>query len=384
MFRCRGNSSSVATGRRERRARAAAGLSVAGLLAIGLAGLASGAGAATPTVAKAQAAVKTYMGTKPFQGPTTAVKAVKGKKVTVVACPLANEGCLKAANAVKDAGKLLGWSVTLVDGKGDPAATAAAMAQAIAGKTDGIALIAIDRASTGSALAKAHSANIPVVGFADDNIPGTGPDNVFAEVTLDGDRLGDMLGQWIVADSNGKAKVAMFNAPELSTIRKRFAATQKVLKACRTCKIESVTNFTLATSFTQLPLLTNNVLLSHPEVTYVWNPAGAFGTLQGTTIDQTQAKGKVKVVTFDCVSTNLSLIRSGTSTLKACAATGEIQSGYAIVDQLNRAFAGQPAAPTGNTIPFRLIDKSNAPDPKIGWPGDTGFAAAYKKMWGIS
>jgi ribose transport system substrate-binding protein len=335
-------------------------------------------------VAAAKASVEKYKADKDFVGPGSGPEGVKNKSITVIACPLANEGCTKAAKAVKDAGSLLGWKVNIVDGQGSPQASTAAMKQAIAAKTEGIALVAIDKEMVSGALPAAQKAKIPVVSFADNNVAGDGPDNVFAVVNLDADVLGTMIADWVVADSNGKANVAMFNAPELSTIQQRYDASKKVIDACGDCKVSVTQNFQLATSATQLPLLTTNVLTKHPDVDYLWDPSGGLGSLQATAVDQSASKGKVKTVTFDCVSTNLKQIRAGNSSLVACAGTGEEQSGFAIVDQLNRAFAGEPRAQEGDTIPFHLIDKANAPEPDVGWPGDPGFEEGYKKIWGVS
>lgn len=352
----------------------------------------TGAAATTPatttsedtTVADAQAAVEEFKSDKPFVGPGSGPRGVRGKSITVIACPLANEGCAKAANAVKNAGAQLGWKVNIVDGQGSPQAATAAMKQAVAAKTDGIALAAIDREMVSGALPGAHAAGIPVVSFADNNVPGDGPDNVFAVVNLDAEVLGTMIADWVVADSEGTANLAMFNAPELSTIQQRYDASKAVFDSCSGCDVSVTQDFQLATSANQLPLLTTNVLTKNPEVDYLWNPSGGLGSLQATAVDVSASKGRVKTVTFDCVSTNLKQILSGTSSLVACAGTGEEQSGYAIVDQLNRAFAGEPAAEEGDSIPFRLIDATNAPEPDVGWPGDPGFEEGYKEIWGVS
>jgi ribose transport system substrate-binding protein len=347
-------------------------------------GATSTASAGSDQVAAAKASVEKFKAEKDFVGPGSGPEGVKDKNITVIACPLANEGCTKAAKAVETAGKLLGWKVNIVDGQGSPQASSAAMKQAIAAKTEGIALVAIDKEMVSGVLPAAQKAKIPVVSFADNNVPGDGPDNVFAVVGLDADVLGTMIADWMVADSDGKASVAMFNAPELSTIQQRYDASKKVIDGCDGCEVGVTQNFQLATSATQLPLLTTNVLTKHPDADYLWNPSGGLGSLQATAVDQSASKGKVKTVTFDCVSTNLKQIRAGDSSLVACAGTGEVQSGFAIVDQLNRAFAGEPRAEEGDTIPFHLIDKANAPEPDVGWPGDPGFEEGYKKIWGLS
>src|ERR1044071_8499 len=100
-------------------------------------GATSTASAGSDQVAEAKASVEKFKADKDFVGPGSGPEGVKGKSITVIACPLANEGCTKAAKAVETAGELLGWKVNIVDGQGIPQASSAAMKQAIAAKTEG-------------------------------------------------------------------------------------------------------------------------------------------------------------------------------------------------------------------------------------------------------
>lgn len=344
----------------------------------------SGGSSGGNDVAEAEAAVIKFQEEENFVGPASSPKGVNGKNVTAITCPLEVEGCSVVADSVKEAGAHLGWNVKIVDGKGLPQASTAAMEQAIAEGTEGIVLVAVDKESVAPALPKANKAGIPIVSYADNNVAGNGPENVFAVVTLGADVLGTMIAEWVVADSNGEASVAMFNAPELSTIQQRYEASKGVFENCEGCEVAVTQEFVLATAGTKLPLLTSNVLTSNPEADYIWDPAGALGSLQAATVDQSQARGKVKVVTFDCVKTNLEEIANETGALTACAGVGLVQSGYAIVDQMNRSFAGEPPAAKGDEQPSHLIDATNVPDPEVGWPGQPGFEEGYLKLWGVA
>src|SRR3954468_3242975 len=64
-------------------------------------------------VAEAKASVEKFKADKDFVGPESSPEGVKNKSITVIACPLANEGCTKAAKAVKTAGELLDWKVNI-------------------------------------------------------------------------------------------------------------------------------------------------------------------------------------------------------------------------------------------------------------------------------
>jgi ribose transport system substrate-binding protein len=314
----------------------------------------------------------------PFEGPADSPPAAADKNITVIACPLANEGCQRLATAVQIAGEELGWSVSIVDQGADPDA---AMQLALVENPDGIVLAAIDKEGVALGLEAAAAAGIPVVSMATNNTVGTEPGDVFAEVPLDATEMGKMLGEWVVVDSGGEANVVFFNAPELQTIQDRFAASFDVIDSCTACEVGEVIDLTLASAGTQLPLLTQTAVVSNPDASHMWNPAGAFGTMQAAEVDQTDSD--ILVVTFDCLSSNLEQIEAGSS-LTACAATGQTQGGYAAIDELNRAFNNEPPSTSGNLIPIHMIDASNIPDEGIGWEGNEGFVEAYRELWGLS
>ncbi len=53
----------------------------------------------------------------------------------MIACCQAAEGSSRPANAIAEAGKLLGWTVDIFDGKGDPAEQSKAFNAAIEAST---------------------------------------------------------------------------------------------------------------------------------------------------------------------------------------------------------------------------------------------------------
>ena len=82
-----------------------------------------------------------------FAAPGEAVKAPAGKRVVAITCSSQGYGCVQGGIGVQEAGKVLGWNVTVADGKGDPATWNSAIQQAVTAKADGIVLLAVDPAA---------------------------------------------------------------------------------------------------------------------------------------------------------------------------------------------------------------------------------------------
>ena len=89
-----------------------------------------------------------------WPGPTAAVKVDQPKTIFVVTCSSQGIGCVRAASGVTEAGKVLGWNVQVIDGRGDPGAWNGAILSAIAAKADGIVLAAVPPPNPPIALAR--------------------------------------------------------------------------------------------------------------------------------------------------------------------------------------------------------------------------------------
>lgn len=331
-------------------------------------------------VAEAEAAVETGM--KPITskklGPP--VPAQTGKKVTAIMCSAQSEGCALAGESFEKAAQALGWQVTLVDGGGAPNKQSTAMLNAIAGGTDGIFLISIDRSSVSQGLAEAHAKHIPVVGLADNNTPGDGPEDVFAEVGYGDEQLGEYSASWIVAESGGEAKIGVIKSPDLEVLKSRWKGAEPVFESCTGCKIEDTIEYSLETAVNELPLRVKSMLLAKPDINYIWLDAGGFAAPVVSALQQL-GRTDVKIATFDCVSTNFTAIRKGEA-IGACAGLGISKGAWSAADQLNRAFAGKPASTVGDEGDIRLFDSSNLPDTEY-WNGDFPYEANYEGNWGV-
>src|SRR4249920_3528214 len=93
------------------------------------------AAAADPQATAAERLAVHYAGTDRAL-PDSAPAPVAGKNVWVIPCATAAEGCAIPANAIADAGKRVGWDVTVSDGGFDPTVQSNGIRSAIADGAD--------------------------------------------------------------------------------------------------------------------------------------------------------------------------------------------------------------------------------------------------------
>jgi ribose transport system substrate-binding protein len=97
----------------------------------------------------------------PKDGP----EAAPNKTIWFSNC-LGFEGCARFGAGLKEAGKVLGWTVKEVDNKNDPRTSISIMRQAVAAKADGIVDTLSDCPNVRTGLQAAKAAGIPVITYA--------------------------------------------------------------------------------------------------------------------------------------------------------------------------------------------------------------------------
>lgn len=323
----------------------------------------------------ALAAARAPLATWP--GPVAPVKVEAGKTVFVVTCSSQGIGCVRAANGVTDAGAALGWSVTVIDGRGDPGAWNGAILSAIAAGADGIVLAAVPPMLVGDALDQARAAGITVVSTF--NPAPAAADSLFAYVRPDHEAQGRLAADWVAADSGGKAKVLLVEDnefPELALRSKGF--NEELAAACPGCAIVETVESTIGTMAQRLPGAVASALSRHPDADYLIAPFDSNAFFAGEGVRQAGRAKTVKVAGFEGDPQTLQAIRAGAQAMTI--ANPAEWMGWQASDELARAFAGAHAANV--PVPFRLIDAENAPD-TAGWTGDLDYQAEFKRLWGL-
>lgn len=310
-----------------------------------------------------------------WTGPTDSVHVPEGKRIVSITCSSQGIGCVNAAAGAKEAGKFLGWNVSVVDGKGDPNTWNAAVAQAVSDGADGIILNAINPALVQDGLTQARAKRIPIVLTF---IPSYGGPKVDAYVTSDHAQSGQQAADWIIADSGAKGHVLLLQEPQFPELNERTnAAAKRLSDACSRCPITRKVQFNIGTMPQQLPGLVSSALQSDTGINYVLAPFDSASLFASQGITQSGRAG-VRLVGFEGDPDGIKRVRSGAQA--ADVATVQPWMGWAAIDALARLMTGQKVQQ--QQVPQRLFDKTNAPSGGDGWVGDLDFRARYRQLWG--
>jgi ribose transport system substrate-binding protein len=312
-----------------------------------------------------------------WEGPTSSPAAAKGKKVAIISCSQASNCAIDAA-AAETAAKAIGWGSTVIDGKGTPTGYNSALRNAVNAGYDGIIDIAMPPSLAQEGLRYAESHGVPVINAAE-----TESDDplIAGNVPHQWAKQGQDIGNWLVADSEGKAKVVIIRDNEFPGIKERQDEVQKALEACAECEVleEIPMTITQDTNPTTMQQQTQSILAKYgEEIGYIASP---FGTVDGLIVPALKAAGKdVKVVGYDGNEQESTLCHEGS--VGAIAVTLLEWNSWGAIDQLNRVLQGEE--PVDENIPSFLATEKTCP---AGEAGETlvkfPFQKEYEKLWKV-
>ncbi|MDT0263898.1 sugar ABC transporter substrate-binding protein [Jatrophihabitans lederbergiae] len=323
-----------------------------------------------------------------FTGPTTPAKAPSGKKIAAITCYSILEGCVIPANGIAKAATAIGWQARTFDGGGTPTTQNTQILNAVSWGADVIALIAITPSAVQTGLAAAKKAGALIVsgssGTSSPNaVPAAAAGQILPAVDVSPDykSLGEHLANWIIADSKGKANVAVYGDKEFDSINAQETGIVPALKACTTCKSSDVQYFTATQIASSLGPQTVNYVRTHPDVDYLYSAFDPPAAAQVQAL-QTAGLGKnVKIVSALGNAQNLQFVKAG-QVQAADAAYDNIYMGFAMVDQSIRLLNKQPLiAPAGEGLPFQVLDKTNLPTKEGSWTAPYDYQSKFIALW---
>lgn len=323
-----------------------------------------------------------------YRGPTAPVSAPRDTKITVITCSSILSGCVSPANGVRTAAKALGWKVSVLDGGGSADKQNAQILNAISNHSAAIVTTAIDPNTIQSGLHAARRAGVPVVagsnGLDSPNAkvtPSRGNIGYSFDVAPDYAALGRKTAQWIRGDSAGKAHIAVYSDKTFPSVLALQKGLLSGLHKCRGCKVSPLQYFTGDQTSQILPRSVVSYLRSHPDTDYVFMPYDPAAAAVVPAISQAGLGGRVKVVGVLGSQENLNFIRQGRVQV-ADAAYDNRYMGYAVVDQLSRLLAKQKlSSPTGEQLPFVVLDRHNLPAPGSDWTAGYPYRGAFERNW---
>jgi ribose transport system substrate-binding protein len=321
-------------------------------------------------------------------GPTSGPRAQPGKFIVYTSADQRNGGAQGVGKGVEEACRAIGWRFRLIDGRGTSDGQTEAINEAIALKPDGIVLGTIDAQSQKTAIAKAASLGIKIVGWHSAGRPG--PDaglSLFTNVESDPVQTGRVAAALTVARSGAGAGVVVLTDSAYAIAIVKSDEIQREVRSVKRSGVLALEDTPLADVQNRMP----------PLMTSLYQKFGQRLTWMAGIND----------LYFDYAVPSLrtlgappggppQLVSAGDGSVSAYdrVRNGEYQAatipeplnlhGWQCVDEMNRSFAGQP--PSGYVTPVHLVTKDN-----IGYDGgpnnvfdpDNGYRDHYRRIWGV-
>ncbi|WP_289248436.1 substrate-binding domain-containing protein [Galbitalea sp. SE-J8] len=313
-------------------------------------------------------------------GPT----AQKGKTIAFVGADLTNGGINTVAEGMKEPIKAIGWTMNVYDGKATVQGHTDAIHQAIASHPDAIVLGGVDATEQASSVKEASDAGIPLVGWHSADEVGA-VKGLFDNISTDPLVVAQLAAAYAVADSDGKAGVAIFRDSQYSVAVRKAEAMAAYVRACSGCSVLEEIDSPIAESDSRMPGVISNLLQQYGDkLNYLLAINGNYygGAQQALRAAGKDPAGPPKAIAAgDGDAAEFQRIRDVDYQAVTVAEPLLLQS-WQIVDELNRALSGE--SNSGFVAAPGLVDKSNVPqegssifDPK------SGYRDVYKKVWGV-
>ncbi|WP_141004330.1 sugar ABC transporter substrate-binding protein [Nocardioides humi] len=299
--------------------------------------------------------------------------------VYFVGCDQSIPGCVAQVEGVRQATDALGFDLEVCDAKSDVASFQNCMSQAVNAKPDVIVNNARPSADASEAYAKAHELDIPVIGQFTAQLPDPEKGNT-VEVGNVCQIEGELLGNYIVAESGGKANVAIFADTVYQCNGQRADGVKAVLDTCPSCTV-SVDRFSVATAQTDLPPALQAKIQSNPQLNWVVSTPGFSGVMAADAVRQAGKQDGISVGTFDGDEPTLALVRQG-DIIKADVASGVYENGWTVVDAALRLKAGQ-TIPDNIENPTQLLMTQESAPASGTYEGADGFRDQFTALWGV-
>jgi ribose transport system substrate-binding protein len=352
---------------------------------------ASGGDSASAGVEQAEKIVAQYSQAPTDVGVTEPLGKMPPKGSTVWYLPCPTPACQASQKGLEEAAGILGVSVHIQPQGATPASNQSAWdtTAAAAPPPDAVHFGGTDVSTVAPQLKSLAAAGVPTVasGSALLNNPKGGTDN--PDVTFDllpldawAQRVGRLMADWTVADSQGDAKILYANLPDFVVFKNMYAAfDDEYKKLCQGCTDVKL----MITSFedigTTLPGKIVSEIQRDPAINYVITPLGdqALGVPQAL-----KAAGitGVKIVSQAGTKANMEYIANGEQAVDV--ETNNQYLGWKAMDIMARLINGESTSPDLPPIPTQFLTKETLHvNSSTGEAELPGYQDTFKQLWGV-
>ena len=322
-------------------------------------------------------------------GPSFSGKAQSGKTVWYLALSYSDPFFHTVGDALKTALGQVGVNVNICDGKGSPSNITQCMIQAIGAHAGAIIADGLGPSVIGPQLSDAQAQGVPVIegDLLDPDSPV--PPGAAAVVSTPHTMIGKLLGDAVVALSNGKADVYMVSTTDVPSgkLLADDGAIATVKSACPDCKT-SLTNVPISQWSSRIQSGVQAALVSDPKIDYV---VAGYDSMTPFILPALGTKN-IGVITQNANLAEMKNLADGNHVAVEVGSDPNWE-GWAYADQALRLMAGQQ--PVIEKIPVRVFNKDNIKGLSItadaaasqDWYGgpelSTAMQNGFKTLWGV-
>ncbi|MBZ3901987.1 substrate-binding domain-containing protein [Streptomyces griseiscabiei] len=318
----------------------------------------------------------------PWNGPSTGPEAVTGRTIVYVAQTMTNPGVAGAAQGVREAARVIGWNVRVIDGGGTPAGIQAAMSEAVTLRPSGIVIGGFDPNSVSQQLARAERAGIPLIGWHAVATPGPSRrPALFTNVTTQVEDVARISAQWVISTSGGDAGVVIFTDASIPFAKNKSDLIREELAGCAGVDLLSYENIPISDAASRTPREVSSLLSRFQSR---WTHSVAINDLYfADAAPAFRAAGKdgsgppFNIGAGDGDPSAFQRVNSGQYQAATVPEPLSLQ-GWQIVDEFNRAFSDRPAS--GYVAPVHISTADNS-EGATSWD-PSGYEEGYRKIWG--
>ncbi|MEV6381726.1 substrate-binding domain-containing protein [Streptomyces sp. NPDC051773] len=318
----------------------------------------------------------------PWNGPTGGPRAVTGRTLVYVAQTMTNPGVAGAAEGVREAARVIGWNLRVIDGGGTPAGIQAAMSEAVTLRPSGIVIGGFDPNSTSQQLASAERAGIPVIGWHAVAAPGPSRSPaLFTNITTQVEDVARISARWVISTSNGDAGAVIFTDASIPFAKNKSELIRDELATCAGVDLLSYVNIPISDASSRTPREVSSLLSRFQDR---WTHSVAINDLYfADAAPAFRAAGKDGAgppFNIGAGDGDPSAFQRVDSEQYQAATVPEplTLQGWQIVDEFNRAFSGSPAS--GYVAPVHISTADNS-EGATSW-NPSGYREGYRKIWG--
>lgn len=321
----------------------------------------------------------------PWRGPRSGPAGLRNKSVAIISEDLRNGGILGVAQGVREAAKVIDWTVRVFDAGGTAAGRNKASADALASRPDGVILIGGDAGEMRERLAPFVKKSIPVVGWHVGAHAGPIADSPVAmNVSTDPLEVARITAMAAITGARERPGVVIFTDSNFQIAMAKANAMAEIIKACAECTLLEMRDVAISRSAEQMPAVTRELLTRHGKR---WTHALAINDIYfDYAVPELIAQGlrgdAIQLLSAgDGSQSAFMRIQAGSFQTGTVAEPLNLH-GWQLVDELNRLIARQPV--NGYVVPVHLVAPENASfdgGKRFVYDPDNDYRNAYRSIW---